>query len=368
MQGDDPAGGEHVADLAQPGSRTSSPPARRAPGSAAPSSAGSCRPRRRRRAARAPGRRGRTTARRTSTAAGRSGVVISSTTTRPPGRTTRAISRRPCVQVGEVARAEADGGGVERVVVVGQRERVGGLEAHGARPAPPRRAALSRASSSIRSEKSAPTTSPPGADAPGELERQVARCRSPRRARGRPGRQAGQIGRPPTPLVVQPRGHDRVHAVVDAPRSGRTSPAPASRAACRRARPARAPTVRRPGGDGALAVMSADRRLLQHRQEVDEVLELLRGLLGQARERRHRRRRVAQRRGDRRRAQRSSRCGSAAARGRCCRCRRSRGRRGSRTAPTTSSPGLEGRAPAAASASPAACRSTEFGEPVLAPE
>ena len=64
------------------------------------------------------------------------GVVISSTTTRPPGRTTRAISRRPALEVGEVARAEADRRGVERVVRVGQLERVAPLDSSPARRPP----------------------------------------------------------------------------------------------------------------------------------------------------------------------------------------------------------------------------------------
>ena len=62
---------------------------------------------------------------------------------------------QPAVEVGEVARAEADGGGVEAVVRVRQLERI--------RPLPAHRGGLrARATSSIGSEKSDPTTVPGG--------------------------------------------------------------------------------------------------------------------------------------------------------------------------------------------------------------
>jgi hypothetical protein len=57
------------------------------------------------------------------------GVVISRITTRPPGRTTRAISRHALVEVVEVAGAEAHGRRGELAVGVSQRQRVARLEA-----------------------------------------------------------------------------------------------------------------------------------------------------------------------------------------------------------------------------------------------
>ena len=114
------------------------------------------------------------------------GVVISRTTTRPPGRTTRAISDSPSVEVAEVPRAEADGRRGERVVLVGQRLRVAALEAQ-------RRRLLARALEhrlgEVHADDLAAGPTREAAPPPGR------RCRSPRRARGRPGRPAR--GRPP---------------------------------------------------------------------------------------------------------------------------------------------------------------------------
>ena len=149
--------------------------------------------------------RGRTRARRRSTAAASAASVISSTTTRPPGRTTRAISAEPARQVGEVARAEADRRGVERVVLVRQRQRVGPLEPH--------RRLLARepARASPRRSRS-PTTSAPAA---AQRDREVARAgRDVERARSR--RDARQLDRALAPALVHADGHDRVHEVVDA--------------------------------------------------------------------------------------------------------------------------------------------------------
>ena len=165
----------------RPGARPSPRPGPRAAGSAAPSSAGSCRRRRRRRPCRCSGTMRSNHTRKNVDSGGRCGVVISSTTTRPPGRTTRAISRQPAVEVGEVARAEADGRGVERAVGVGQVERVAPLEAQ-------RRAPCAARASSISSEKSEPTTSPPGPTRRASSTREVAGAASRRRARGRPAR------------------------------------------------------------------------------------------------------------------------------------------------------------------------------------
>ena len=79
----------------------------------------------------------------------------------------------------------------KRVVVVGQLERVAPLEAQA-------RAPCARASASISSEKSEPTTSPPGADAAGQLDRQVAGA----------GRDVEHARRPARP----PRGPRRARA------------------------------------------------------------------------------------------------------------------------------------------------------------
>ena len=119
--------GDDAARRSAPSGRRSArrrPARRRAPagpGSAARRRAGTCR---RRRSGPAAGRRGRTTARRRSTAAACVGVVISSTTTLPPGPHDARHLAQPRVEVAEVARAEADGRGVEGVVGVGQVARV----------------------------------------------------------------------------------------------------------------------------------------------------------------------------------------------------------------------------------------------------
>ena len=180
VQGDDPPGG-------QPSSRPSrSPPSYSiAASSSGPGKAAHRvgqvrhRPRGRRPAVRAPARCGRTTRRSSVDSGGWVGVVISSTTTRPPGRTTRAISARPRSQVGEVACAEADRGGGELVVGVGQRQRVGGLEAQ-------RDAAGERTRALAR----------------GEVEHRSRRSRRRRPRRPGPTRRASSKARSPVPVAT----------------------------------------------------------------------------------------------------------------------------------------------------------------------
>ncbi len=124
----------------------------------------------------------------------------SSTTSRPPGSQHPGHLAQAAIEVGEVADAEADGDGVEAAGVVGQAERVGPLEADAAGAAAA--AAFSRARSSIGSEKSQPTTWPPGRDPPGELEGEVAGAAADVE-RGVAGPELGAVGRALAPAVVQ---------------------------------------------------------------------------------------------------------------------------------------------------------------------
>ena len=134
----------------------------------------------------------------------------------------------PALEVGEVARAEADGGGVEA------RRRDTGARARW--PTPSARAGpCARASASISSEKSEPTTSPSGPDPAGQLDRQVAGAggdveRPGARARRRRGRPRARASGGPGPRS-SPRSSGR-----SSPRCDRTSRAPGSPPACRSVR------------------------------------------------------------------------------------------------------------------------------------
>ena len=129
------------------------------------------------------------------------------------------------------------------------------------------RVALARASSSIRSEKSVATISPPG---PTRWASSSARSPVPVATSSArpPGRQRRQVGGAPTPLVVQPGGHHRVHAVVQPgdPVEHRPDLGLLQGAWCAARRGGCAP------GHGPSAA-----GLLQLGEEADEVIELLRG-------------------------------------------------------------------------------------------
>ena len=110
------------------------------------------------------------------------------------------------IEVGEVARAEADSGRVKAVGGVGQGERVGPLEAD-------RRRLRSRAFEHRLGEVAADDL-PRGADAACEREREVPR---PRRdvEHALAGRDAREINGALAPAVMQPRRHDVVHHVIE---------------------------------------------------------------------------------------------------------------------------------------------------------
>ena len=141
---------------------------------------------------------------------GRSGVAgggeVSRQTTRPPGRTTRACSRKAPDAVGDVAQQVAGGHGVEAGVGKRQRQRVGGApgDAVAARPPPPD---------------------------PHHLEREVGRRDAragiqPQRLQGDVARAARQIEQPPArrqrrrehhgapPGPVAPERHQGVHELI----------------------------------------------------------------------------------------------------------------------------------------------------------
>ena len=84
----------------------------------------------------------------------RVGVVSSSTTTRPPGRTTRAISARP--------RPRSEKLRAPKPTVAASKESSSYASSSAFPGSNPMSGAFARASSSIFSEKSTPTTSPSG--------------------------------------------------------------------------------------------------------------------------------------------------------------------------------------------------------------
>ena len=271
VDGDDPAGREHPAHVVEAGGRHAPRPAPAGPG------------KRRTRAGQVgvgvgvAGEAGRARAPPGRTRAGRTrqrrllrrGDLEDH---HPPARaaSTRASSARPRVEVGEVARAEADRHGVELArpgTAARARCPVSKRDVAGALARAPARASARRSRCPTTSAPRARAARPPGRP-----------CRWPRRARATPGPTARQVRRPRAPAVVHARGHDRVHAVVDARRCGRTSPAPASRAASRtRVAHARPALYWSP---------------LSERDVLDELVELLRVALPERRVRRHRRRRV----------------------------------------------------------------------------
>ena len=139
------------------------------------------------------------------------GRVISSTASLPPGRRTRRELPQPALEVGEVAHAEADGGGVELAVRERQRERVAlhPLDRAGLAPRP-----LEHPLGEVEPDDS--SASPLG------LDREVAGpAAGVEHAISGPDDLAD--GEPP-PAPVEPDGHDAVHDVVDRARCGRTCP------------------------------------------------------------------------------------------------------------------------------------------------
>ena len=233
------------------------------------------------------------------------GVVISSTTTRPPGLHHARHLGQPALEVGEVARAEADGGGVEAVVGIRELERVAPLPASAPAPSCARARACPRRSRSR-------STSPPGATrrasstARSPVPVATSSARSPGRSRARSAARSRQ-------RWCRPGRHDRVHEVVEA------------RDAIEHRADLTLLEGARRGGGGAHALLVF---VVQLREEVDQ-----RGLLllGQARVRGHRRGRVLERAPDRRLRQSVADRRSGAALDRRCRSRRSCGRPGSPT-------------------------------------
>ena len=134
------------------------------------------------------------------------GVVISSTTTRPPGaprapsRAARARGRRSCARRSRRWRRRTRRPGTGSASALACSQSSSG--------------AFVRARSSIPSEKSEPTTSPPARPARSSIARSPVpvATSSARVARA----DAREVGRPLAPAVVQPGRHDRVHEVVDA--------------------------------------------------------------------------------------------------------------------------------------------------------
>ena len=114
---------------------------------------------------------------------------------------------QPALEVGEVARPEADGRGVEAVVGVRELERVAPLPRQLRRL---RARALEHALGEVGADHLAA-----GRDPPRQLDREVAGAGGDvERAVARP--QPREVGRALAPAVVQPRRHDRVHEVVEA--------------------------------------------------------------------------------------------------------------------------------------------------------
>ena len=132
---------------------------------------------------RGPARSGRTRASRRSRTAAARGSVNSRMTSLPPGRRTRAISRRPRSRSAKLRTPKPTVTASKRPGVVGKLQRVGPLEADRCRRRA--RAAFSRARSSIGSEKSQPTTWPPGETRPASskarspVPQQTSRAESP---------------------------------------------------------------------------------------------------------------------------------------------------------------------------------------------
>ncbi len=223
------------------------------------------------------------------------GVVISSTTTRPPGLTTRIISAQPSLQIGEVARAEADRRRVEAVVLVRAararwRTRSAAERSRQQRPPSPAPARASAPRSPCRSPRP-----------PGPTRAASASARSPvpvaTSSAVPPRVQRRELGRALAPAVVKPRGHHRVHPVIEA--GDPVEHRPHLRLLEHARRSGRRRAAGRPGRSDLCAAIGPGVGLLQFRQETYEILELLRVLGGESLERRHRRRRVDQRRGDR---------------------------------------------------------------------
>ena len=121
----------------------------------------------------------------------------------------------PAVEIGEVARAEADGGGVEGVLGVDELQGIAPLEADddtggdgavpcGLDPGPGEHSLGEVAADDV----------PPGGDAPGELEREVPGPGGDVED-AVAGADLGEVGGALAPAVVQPGGHGGVEEVVD---------------------------------------------------------------------------------------------------------------------------------------------------------
>ena len=326
---DDPAGEQQPADPLEPGAVHHRRQAVGA-GKPAPTRAGSCRRRGRRRAARAAARCGRTRARRRSRAAAAAGWVISRMTSRPPGRSTRAISADPAVEVGEVADAEADGDRVEawrrrRAARARRPTRSStGAPALGAPSRGPGRASARRSRSRPRGPRGRPGSRSSSARSPVPQQTSSARVA---RARARPGRRRARASDGEAPRSSPSSSGRRPR------RCGRTSPGPGTRTP--RALAGRLGAGVIAGGAGPRHSGSrphcSEARKSTRSSNFSGGRSAYEGMIPG---------RVLERAGDRLRGAAWRRSRSARGRGRRCRSRRSCGRRGSRTGPTTCLPGL----------------------------
>ena len=191
----------------------------------------------------APGRApsGRTTARRSVDSGGRVGRGDLEDHDAAAGAHDARHLRRPPLEVGEVARAEADGRGVERVVGVGQRRarcptRTSPAHARGRRLARAQRRASPRRSPSR----------PPRPPGPTRRASSIARSPVPVATSSTrlPGPTAARSAARARQRWCRPGGHDRVHPVVDPgdaiEHRAHLRPPPACRSSrrCRWSRPA----------------------------------------------------------------------------------------------------------------------------------
>ena len=120
VDGDDSPGRQHPAHVVQAGRGHAGRPAPPDPGSAARCSGGRCRRPDRPRTRPSVGTTRSNQSRKNHDSGGFCGVVISSTTTRPPGLRHACHLGQAAVEIGEVARPEADRDRVERGVRVGR--------------------------------------------------------------------------------------------------------------------------------------------------------------------------------------------------------------------------------------------------------
>ena len=172
-------------------------------GSGGRSPADTCTPRRPAAPCRAAGRCGRTRASRRRRSGPR-GRVISRIARRPPGRSTRRSSA--------IAPERSATLRTPKPTVAASKD----ASANGSASRSPCTHVELRAPCAARARASAPRSRGPSPVAPAFArdDREVARCRTPRRARVSPGSTTARDGRA-SPALVEPGGHDPIHHVVD---------------------------------------------------------------------------------------------------------------------------------------------------------